>query len=66
MGPNLLKKIPQSDLDFESYLPKVNTTLNEKSLTENELDKAFKFLKKYKAPGPDGLDVNIIISVSKL
>ena len=33
VGPNLAKKIPQSDLNFESYLPKVNTTLNEKSLT---------------------------------
>ena len=30
VGPNLAKKIPQSDLNFESYLPKVNTTLNEK------------------------------------
>ena len=46
VGPNLAKKIPQSDLNFESYLPKVNTTLNEKSLTENELDEAFKSLKK--------------------
>ena len=63
MGPNLAKKVPQSDLNFESYLPKVNTTFNEKSLTENELDEAFKSLKKNKAPGPDGLDVNIIISV---
>ena len=66
MGPNLVKKIPQSDLNFESYLPKVNTTLNEKSLTENELDEAFKSLKKNKAPGPDGLDVNIIISAYKI
>ena len=43
-----LKKIPQSDLNFESDLPKVNTTLNEKSLTEHELNKAFRSLKKIK------------------
>ena len=66
VGPNLAKKIPQSDLNFESYLPKVNTTLNEKFLTENELDEAFKSLKKNKAPGADGLDVNIIISVYEI
>ena len=66
VGPNLAKKIPQSDLNFESYLPKMNTTLNEKYLTENELDGAFKFLKKNKVPGPDGLDVNIIISVYEI
>ena len=46
VGTNLAQKIPQSDLNFESYLPKVNTTLNEKSLTENELDEAFKSLRK--------------------
>ena len=66
VGPNLAKKIPQSDLNFESYLPKVNTTLNDKSLTENELDEAFKSLKKNKTPGPDGLNVNIIISVYEI
>ena len=44
----------------------MNRTLNEKSLTENELDEAFKSLKKNKAPGPDGLDVNIIISVYEI
>ena len=59
VGPNLAKKTPQSDLNFESYLPKVNTTLNEKSLTENELDEAFKSLKKNKAPGPDGIDIKL-------
>ena len=61
VGPNLAKKIPQSDINFESYLPKVNATLKESSLTENELEEAVKSLKKNKASGPDGLDVNIII-----
>ena len=47
-------------------LPKVNATLKESSLTENELEEAVKSLKKNKASGPDGLDVNIIISVYKI
>ena len=64
--PNLAKKIPQGDINFESYLPKVNATLKESSLTENELEEAVKSLKKSKASGPDGLDVNIIISVYKI
>ena len=66
VGPNLAKKIQQRDLNFESYLPKVNTTLNEKSLTEDQLDEAFKSLKKNKAPGPDGSDVNIMISIYEI
>ena len=48
VGPNLAKKIPQSDINFESYLPKVNATLTESSLTENELEEAVKSLKKIK------------------
>ena len=66
VGPNLAKKIPQSNINFESYLPKVNATLKESSLTENELEEAVKSLKKNKASGPDGLHVNIIISVYKI
>ena len=66
MEPNLAKKIPQSDINFETNLRKVNATLKESSLTENELEEAVKSLKKNKASGPDGLDVNIIISVYKI
>ena len=66
VGPNLAKKIPQSDINFETNLRKVNATLKESSLTENELEEAVKSLKKNKASGPDGLDVNIIISVNKI
>ena len=65
MGPDLAKKIPQSDINFESYLPKVNATLKESSLTENELEEAVNLSQK-KASGPDGLDVNNIISVYKI
>ena len=48
VGPKLAKKILQSDINFESYLPKVNATLKESSLTENELEEAVKSLKKIK------------------
>ena len=64
--PNLGNKIPQSDLTFESYLPTANTTLNETVLSEDEFEEAFKSLKRNKAPGHDGLDVNIITSVYEL
>ena len=46
VGPNLAEKMPQSDINFESYLPKVNATLKESSLTENELEETVKSLKK--------------------
>ena len=66
IGSNLANKIPQCDLTFESYLPTVNTTLNETALSEDEFEEAFKLLKRNKAPGHDGLDVNIIASVYEL
>ena len=44
----------------------MNATLKESSLTENELEEAVKCVKKNKASGPDGLDLNIIISVYKI
>ena len=56
-GPNLANKIPQGDLTFEPYLPTVNTTLNETVLSGNEFEVAFKWLKRNKAPGHDGLDL---------
>ena len=66
IGPNLANKIPQCDLTFKSYLPTVNTTLSETVLSEDEFEEAFKLLKRNKAPGHDGLDVNIITSVYEL
>ena len=66
IGPNLANKISQCELTFKSYLPTVNTTLNEAVLSEDEFEEAFKSLKRNKAPGHDGLDVNIITSVYEL
>ena len=50
IGPNFANKTPQCDLTFKSYLPTVNTTLNETVLSKNEFEEAFKPLKRNKAP----------------
>ena len=63
MRPNLANKVPQCDLTFKSYLPTVDTTLKVTVLGKDEFEEALKSLKRNKAPGHDGLDVNIIISV---
>ena len=54
IGRNLANKIPQCNLTFKSCLPTVNSTLKETVLSENELEEAFKTLKRNKAPGHDG------------
>ena len=66
IAPNPAYKISQCDLTFKSYLPTVNTTLNETVLSQDEFEEAFQSLKRNKAPGHDGLDVNIITSVYEL
>ena len=45
------------------YLSKVNTALAETVLNENEFQEAFKSFKWNKAPGHDGLNVDIITYV---
>ena len=63
IGPNPANKISQCDLTFKLYLPTVNTMLNETVLSQDEFEEAFKSLRRNKAPGHDGLDVNITTSV---
>ena len=46
IGPNLANKVPQCDLTFKSYLPTINTTLNETMLSEDKFEEAFKSLKR--------------------
>ena len=66
IGPNLANKSPQCDLTIKSYLPTVNTTLNEAVLSEDELEQAFKSLKRYKPSDHNCIDVNINTSVYEL
>ena len=53
IGSNLPSKIPKSDTNFEAYISKANTKLNENLLTEDEFLKAFKSMKINKASGFD-------------
>ena len=62
VGPNLATNIQQSDCGFISYFTKVNTTLNERRLAEDEFGKVFKSFKRHKYFGTDGLDVNHVTS----
>ena len=53
IGSNLPSEIPKSDTNFEAYISKVNTKLNENLLTEDEFLKVFKSIKINKASGFD-------------
>ena len=53
-------KIPPSNMIFGSYLPHVCTIFAEKSVTEEELERAFFSLKPNKTPGYDNINVNIV------
>ena len=50
-------KIPPSNMNFDSYLPHVCTIFAEKSVTEEELKKAFFSLKPNRTPGYDNINV---------
>ena len=66
IGANLANKTPQCHLTSKPYLRAVNITLNNTVSSEDEFEKEFKSLKKNKAPGHDGLDLNIITSAYEL
>ena len=53
-------KIPPSNMNFDSYLPHVCTIFAEKSVTEEELKRAFFSLKPNKTPGYDNINVNVV------
>ena len=55
IGSNLAAKIPPSNMNFDSYLPHVCTIFAEKSVTEEELKRAFISLKPNKTPGYDNI-----------
>ena len=47
-------------MNFDSYLPHVCTIFAEKSVTEEELKRAFFSLKLNKTPGYDNINVNVV------
>ena len=53
-------KIPPSNMNFDSYLPHVCTIFAEKSVTEEELKRAFFSMKPNKTLGYDNINVNIV------
>ena len=57
---NLAAKIPPSNMNFDSYLPHVCTTFADKSVTEEELKRAFFSLIPNKTPGYDNTNVNVV------
>ena len=60
IGSNLAAKIPPSNMNFDSYLQHACTIFAEKSVTEEELKKAFFSLKPNKTPGYDNINVNVV------
>ena len=65
IGSNLAAKTPPSNINFDSYLPHVCTNFAEKSVTVEELKRAFFSLKPIKTPGYDNIDVNIVRKIFK-
>ena len=53
-------KIPPSNMNFDSYLPRTCTIFAEKSVTEEELKIAFFSLKPNKTPGYDNINDNVV------
>ena len=58
--PNLASEIPKSDANFEAYISKANTKLQENPLMEDDFLEAFKPLNIKRTPGFDQRDVNVI------
>ena len=62
VGPDLARNIPSSEKHFTDYIHKTDKTLDEKSLTLQELETAFKTLKTDKASGFDEINPNVVKS----
>ena len=60
IGTDLTNKIPNASKQFDSYVTKVNTSMESQPLSINELKDTFFSLKINKSPGHDGLSFNVI------
>ena len=63
VGTALASKIPIVTKDVSEYLPQCNASMEDKELSFQEFEKAFKTLKRNKAIGCDGLNGSIITDV---
>ena len=64
IGIDLANKTPNASKSFDSYITKVNTSMEFQPLSINELKYAFFSFKINKSPGYDGLSFNVIKNVS--
>ena len=60
IGSDLAAKTPPSNMNFDSYLPRVCTIFAEKSVTEEELKRTFFSSEPKKTPGYDNINVNVV------
>ena len=60
IGPKLAQKIPQPSRPFQSYMKTVNSELENKKVTTNELKEAFFSLKINKSAGFDDMSYNVV------
>ena len=60
IGTDLANKIPNASKRFDFYITKVNTSMESRPLSINELKDAFFSLKINKSPGHDGVSFNVI------
>ena len=60
IGPKLAQKVPQPSRPFQSYMKTVNSELENKKVTINELKEAFFSLKINKSAGFDDISYNVV------
>ena len=60
IGLKLAKKIPESSQPFESYMKKLNSEMENKFLSINELKDTFSSLKINESTGHDDISYNVV------
>lgn len=64
VGPNLASKISPPSRSFESYFENLNNSIETTILSEEELIKSFKSLKRNKAAGIDDISSNVVLQIA--
>ena len=60
VGPNLAEKIPNTKNNFKSYMKKINNSMPNYEVSDDEFKEAFFSLKINKSPGFDNISFNVI------